>query len=109
MTPYTLARDDTKIPCDGLQRGRDNLTCAAKMSWTSLHSAAGKHLCRGPVLLDTLRQQYHLGQTLMCSPSYSHKTQLRLFGFGSHMNDNDPVPFPLPTYQAAGYHVPCGC
>ena len=53
----------------------------------------GSHLCgyrpKAAVLLDTLRQQCKAGYTL--DGAFRQRHQLRLYGFGSHMNDNDPV------------------
>ena len=66
------------------------------MSLAKLASGARKHQHCRPVLLDTLWQQYLPRQSLLCTSSYTNKQQLRNFGFGSHMNDNDPVPF-LPS------------
>ena len=77
------------------QRCQHGINRVAAMHLARLAAHACKYRQAGPVLQDTLRQQYLAGGLSMCIGRSTHEQQLRRYGFGSRMNDNDPVHFHL--------------
>jgi len=95
-TPYNLASDNAKIPGDDFgSAGPTSRIRVANMSMARLAARACKSR---PVLFSLLRPD---PGAAACGNACDNTQQLRHFGFGSHMNDNDPVLLPLPRQLAS--------